>query len=124
MSINEFTEQQKQALLDLTMLAMYADGHLAGVEDQRVQRLLGVLGYETEYDRGKHYDASVSRVSRHSQTPESARTYASTLAQGFTTRDQRRFVQKVLDDVITSDSHVSLEETSLLSLVRESLEKV
>jgi len=69
MTIKDLTEQQKQALLDLTMLAMYADAHLASAEDQRVVRLLGLMGFATDYDREKHYDTSVSRVGRHSQTP-------------------------------------------------------
>ena len=122
MTIKDFTEQQKHALLDLTMLAMYADAHLASAEDLRVVRLLGVMGFATDYDREKQYDASVSRVSRHSQTAESAREYASSLVKSFTGREQRRLVQGILDDVVTSDSHVSLQESNFLSLVRESLE--
>jgi uncharacterized tellurite resistance protein B-like protein len=123
MTIKDFTDEQKQALLDLTVLAMYADAHLASAEDQRVQRLLGVMGFETDYDRGKQYDASVSRVSRNSQTAESARLYAGTLVLSFVTREQRRLVQDTLTDVVASDSHVSPQESGLLSLVRESLEK-
>jgi len=32
MNLKDFTEQQRQAVLDLAMLAMYADGHLASAE--------------------------------------------------------------------------------------------
>lgn len=123
MNIKDFTEQQKQALLDLTIIAMYADGHLTSIEDQRVQRLLGAMGFNTDYDRGKQYDAAISRVSRHSQTAESARLHAAGLAQSFATREQRRLVQGILDEIVTSDGHISLQESSLLSLVREALEK-
>lgn len=123
MNIKDFTEQQKQALLDLVTLAMYADGHLASAEDERVLRLLGTLGFATDYDRSKYYDAAVSRVSRHSQTAESARAYAHTQAQTFATREQRRLVTQALDDIVTSDSHVSDSESSFLSLVREVLER-
>lgn len=123
MSIEEFTEQQRQAFLDLVMLAMYADGYLASVEDERVLRLLGTMGFATDYDRNKHYDAAISRISRHSQTSESARAYAHTQAQAFTTREQRRLVTQVLDDIVTSDSHITESESSLLSVVREVLEK-
>ncbi len=123
MNIKDFTEQQKQALLDLTMIAMYADGHLTSKEDQRVQRLLAAMGFDTDYDRGKQYDAAISRVSRHSQTAESACLHAAGLAQSFATRDQRRFVQEILDEIVTSDGHISLQESSLLALVRDALEK-
>ena len=123
MNIKDFTEQQKQALLDLVTLAMYADGHLASAEDERVLRLLGAMGYSTDYDRTRHYDAAVSRVSRHSQTASNAQAYAHQQAQAFTTREQRRVVTQALDDVVTSDSHVSHGENTLLALVREVLEK-
>ena len=123
MNIKDFTEQQRQALLDLVTLAMYADGHLAATEDARVLRLLGAMGFATDYDRTKHYDAAVTRVSRHSQTAESARAYALTQAQVFTTRDQRRLVSQTLDDVVSSDSHVAERESSFLTLVREVLER-
>jgi len=123
MNIKEFTEQQQQALLDLVTVAMYADGHLASADDERVLRLLGTMGFTTDYDRSKHYDAAVTRVSRHSQTAESARAYAATLAQAFSTREQRRMVEGMLDDVVTSDSHITLQETSLLSVVREALQR-
>ena len=123
MNIQDLSEQQKHALLDLAMLAMYADGHLASAEDERVHRLLGAMGFDTQYDQGKHYDASVSRVSRHSQTAEMARTYATTLAQSFVDREQRRLVQATLDDLAASDSQVSAQETCFLSLVREVMER-
>jgi len=101
---------------------MYADAHLASAEDQRLRRLLEMMGFETDYDQGKQYDSSVSRVRRHAQNVESARIYAGGLVQDFTTHEQRRLVQNILNEVVTSDSHVSLQESSFLSLIRDSLE--
>jgi uncharacterized tellurite resistance protein B-like protein len=123
MDINQFTEQQKQVLLDLVTLAMYADGHLASAEDERVLRLLGSMGFATDYDRNQHYDAAITRVSRHSQTTESARAYAATLAETFTRPEQRRMVEEMLDDVVTSDRCVTPQESSLLSVVKEALQR-
>lgn len=123
MNIDEFSEPQKQALLDLVMLAIYADGHLASVENERVHSLLGSMGFVNRFDRDKHYDASVSRVSRHSQNAESARAHAVALAKSFSTREQRKKVQEILDEVVITDSHVSMQENSLLSVVSEALQK-
>jgi DUF4097 and DUF4098 domain-containing protein YvlB len=123
MNLKKFTAPQQQALLDLAMLAMYADGHLTFSEDERVLRLLGAMGFETEYDRGKHFDASVSRISRHSVTSDSARAHARTLAKAFTTREQQSQVQAILDDLVSSDSNLSPQEAKFLSVVREALDK-
>lgn len=119
MNLDDFTDPQREALLDLAMLAMYADGHLAAAEDERVHRLLGALGFNTDYDRNKHYDTAVSRVSRHSQTAASAREYTAGLAQSFTAREQRQQVLGILDDLLTSDSQVAPKESSYLGIVRE-----
>jgi uncharacterized tellurite resistance protein B-like protein len=123
MKIKDFSEHQKQALLDLVTLAMYADSHLAAVEDERVLRLLGAMGFDNDYDRSKRYDDAVSRVSRHSQTAESARAYALEQAQAFPTDQQRRLVAEALDDMVTSDSNVASSENSFLSIVRAVFER-
>jgi len=121
MSMKDFSEKQRQAFLDLAVLAMYADGNLAAVEDDRVQKLLAAMGDESEYDRDKHYDEAVSRVSRHSQTIESARNHAAALAKTFSTPEQRREVFKILDDLLVSDGCVSQEESNYLKVVQEAL---
>ena len=122
MNLKGFTEQECQGLLDLAVLAMYADGHLALVEDARVQRLLTAMGCDSDYDRDKHYDAAVSRVSRHSQTVEVARAHAATLAQVFTTREHRRQAYDVLSDLAASDNQVAPQEGSYLAVVRQAFQ--
>jgi len=121
MNVKNFNDAQRQALLDLAMLAMYADGRLTAVEDERVERLLTAMGFTTEYDRNKHYDASVSRVSRHSASAAAARKHATELAKSFSTKEQRRQVHDVLDDLMASDGGVAPEERELLAVVREAL---
>jgi hypothetical protein len=123
MNIKDFTEEQKLALLDLAMLVMYADGHLASAEDERVHRLLGTMEFESDYELDQRYDASVSRVGRYAPTAESAKAHATLLAQNFTTQEQRRLVHDTLNDLVTSDRHVTLQEGDLLSVVREVLQR-
>ena len=81
MDLKTFTDAQRQALLDLAVLAMYADGHLSTAEHERVERLLTGMGLTSDYERAALYDASVSRVSRHSGTLEAVRAHARKLAE-------------------------------------------
>jgi len=122
MNLTGFTDTQRQALLDLTMLAAYADGHLASAEDERIGRLLTALGCDTDYDRAKHYDASVSRISRHSATADAARGHAMQLARQFTSPEHRHQVLAVLDDLVTSDHSIAAKECGFLAVVREALQ--
>ena len=57
-----FSATQKQALFDLLILAMYADGHLSSVEDEHLQKLLEAMGFVDEIDRQREFDAAVTRM--------------------------------------------------------------
>ena len=123
MTIKDFTEQQKQALLDLVTLMMYADGHLASAEDERVSRLLTSMGFTSDYDRARQYDAAVARVRSHTKDTDKGSAYLKILIQAFPNHEQRRLIDQVLDDVITSDSHVADAENQLMAQLKEYLEK-
>jgi uncharacterized tellurite resistance protein B-like protein len=124
MDLADFSASQREALLDLAVLGMYADGHLAAAEDERVGRLLDGMGFATDYERARQYDAAVARVSRHSGKPEALQEKARSLAQSFTTAEQRRFVHNILRDLVASDGGISPAESQFLSAVRESLQVV
>jgi uncharacterized tellurite resistance protein B-like protein len=122
MEIARLTEQQRQDLLDLLILAMYADGHLDLVEDARLERLLASMGVETEYDRGRLLDASVTRLRDYSGSAELARKHAVQLAQSFTDPEQRRGLYQVLEQQVSSDNNVVPAEHEFLSAIRQALQ--
>jgi hypothetical protein len=122
MNINDLTKQQKEAILDLLVLAMYADSHLASVENARVQSWLTMMGIESEVDRNKQYDASVTRIRPHTETGWAAGVHARTLSLCFTTPEHRRWVYNALEDLLKSDSLVGAKESGFLIVARESFE--
>jgi uncharacterized tellurite resistance protein B-like protein len=122
MDLKEFNNPQRQALLELAVLGMYADGHLSAAEDERVQRLLTAMGFSSDYESAAQYDAAVARVSRHSITVDATAAHARTLAQNFTTPEQRRFVHTILRDLVASDGRISPQESTFLSALREAFQ--
>lgn len=121
MEISRLTEPQRRALLDLLILAMYADGHLDLGEDARLQRLLTAMGVETEYDRDRELDDSITRLREYSQNPRIARERAAQLVQCFTDAEQRRGVYQLVEQQVNSDTKVVPAEHEFLSAVREAL---
>ena len=117
-NLSDFTPEQRQALVDLLVLAMYADGYLASNEDALITRLLTEMGYTAAYEREREFDASVTRVRQYTENPDAARAHATTLARSFT-RDQGRKVYSFLDYIITSDSHITAVENQLLEALRD-----
>jgi hypothetical protein len=119
LSIENFTPQQNQALLDLLVLAMYRDGNLAKIEETRVQQLLAAMGFESDYDRNREFDNSVTRIRRQSQTPEAVKAYAANLAGNFTAKADQQSIYNFLSELTAMDGSVSVEESGFLAAVKE-----
>jgi len=110
-----FTTAQQRALLELLVLAMYADGHLTTIEDEQLQKLLTAFGHTEEFDRQREFDAAVTRMRPFAQSIQKAKEQALLLADAFTTRSQQKQVYGAVQQIMTSDQHVSSWESSLLS---------
>jgi uncharacterized membrane protein YebE (DUF533 family) len=121
MEITRLTDQQRKALLDLLILAMYADGHLDLAEDARLERLLTSMGFDTEYDRDRVMDESITRLREHSENPQKGRTQAVQLAQFFKDPEQCRGVYQLIEQQVNSDNSVVPAEHEFLSAVRQAL---
>jgi uncharacterized tellurite resistance protein B-like protein len=119
MEISRLTTEQREALIDLLIVAMYADGHLDLIEDARLNRLLTAMGFETDYDRQRKLDETITRLREYSQSAELARKHAVQLARHFTDPEQRRGVFQLLEQQISSDNNVVPAEHQFLSAIRE-----
>ena len=110
-----FSTAQQRALLELLVLAMYADGHLTTIEDEQLQKLLTAFGHTEEFDRQREFDAAVTRMRPFAQSIQKAKEQALLLADAFTTRSQQKQVYGAVQQMMTSDQHVSSWESTLLS---------
>jgi len=118
MNLTDFTPSQRQALLDLLVLGMYADGHLAVAENEKLQQLLTTLGCETQFDRDQQLDAAVTRIRQHARSAEAVRAHVLQLAAGFATREERQQVCALLEGLMASDRQVTPSEGQFVSVVR------
>lgn len=119
MNITGFAQEQKQALLDLLIIGMYADHNLASAEDKRIEQLLDTFGFSSDYERRKFCDEAFTRASRQSGSPEVIRSYLNQIAGHFPTREIRQRAYDVLADLLTSDGSLSPEESKLLVASKE-----
>lgn len=120
MEISKLTLQQQAALLEILILAMYADGSLDLDEDARLNRILSAMGVETEYDRDRVLDDCITRL-REYQSPQLARTHAVQLAKAFTDAEQCRGVYQLIEQQVNSDNSVVPNEHEFLSAMRQAL---
>lgn len=116
--LSAFSATQQQALFDLLILAMYADGHLTSFEDEQLQKLLAKMGHVEESDRQREFDAAVTRMRPAVQSIHQARQEALALADAFTDRTQQKQVFAAVEQIMTFDKHVSSWENTLLMELR------
>ena len=119
MNITGFTQEQKQALLDLLIIGMYADHNLTATEDARIEQLLDSFKFPSEYERDNFSDAAFTRASRQSGSPDAIRAYVSQITGHFPTREIRQRAYDILNDLLTSDGKVTSEESKLLTAAKE-----
>ena len=122
MNTKGFSDEQKAALLDLLVLGMYQDGHIAAAEDERVQLLVKSFDLESDYVRQQFTDASFGRVSKQQRTPEAVRSAVFNYDSTFKDSRQRRQALDALAELLASDNRVTNEENRFLVMVEEALE--
>jgi len=113
-----FTASQKQALFDLLILAMYADGHLSSFEEEALKKLLVGMGFTDEIDQQREFDAAVTRIRPALQSIYKAKELALGLADEFTARPQQKLVFAAVEKIMTFDNNISTWENTLLSELR------
>ena len=119
MNLDGFSGEQRQALLDLMVLAMYADSNLTLAETSCVQRLLASMGFATDYDRQKQFDAAITRVRRRAGSAAANLPYADEMARCFTTPEERQQVSSLLGELMASDHQAAPAETRFMEQIRQ-----
>ena len=115
--LGRLSEAQRTAFLDLAVLTMYVDAHLASAEDARVQAMLTGMGYASEHDRNREYDASVARIRPHAENVEAAQSYAAELLAKFPSSQWRMAIQ-VVDELTKADRAVSEQEVGFVQSLK------
>jgi uncharacterized tellurite resistance protein B-like protein len=118
MDLTKLTTDERNALLDALVLAMYSDAHLARTEDARIEKLLGAMGFPAKFERDREFDAAVTRVRKHADSTTAAREVTNNLATTLSKRGDRDTVIQAITELIGSDSRVSPEETKFLDMIK------
>lgn len=119
MSYAEFNDDQKLALLELLVMGMYADDHLALAEDARLLTVLATLPAASDDARARRLDEIITRAGRHAISVESRRARTRELAKQFPTLELRQRAYAEVEALLSSDREVSGAEQELLLLVKE-----
>jgi DNA-binding NarL/FixJ family response regulator len=119
MDLNAFTDIQKQALVDLLTLGMYADGNLDLIEEEIARNVLDAIPFSSDSARKYFIDASFTRARKNGASPESTRKYVSHISNMFSTQALRSQARAALEESLKSDNNLADRERELLAMVAE-----
>jgi uncharacterized tellurite resistance protein B-like protein len=119
MNLTGFTDQQKQTLLDLLVIGMYADGNLADAEDAKIENVLDTIRFPSQSERERFIDASFTRARQHLDSPQLTRDFVADIARHFPTANIRRKALADLEELLSSDNKIDDKENQLFAVVRE-----
>ena len=113
-----FSPAQQHALLELLILAMFADGQLTTAEDPQLQPLFAALGQTDATDRQNVFAAAVTRLRPYAQSLFKAKDQALLLMGNFTDRRQQKTVSEAVQKRMDVNHHVTSWENTLLMELR------
>jgi uncharacterized tellurite resistance protein B-like protein len=119
MNLTGFNDQQKQTLLDLLVIGMYADGNLADAEDAKIESVLNTITFSSDSARDRFIDASFTRARQHLDSPQITRDFVADIDKHFPTPDIRRKAYSDLEELVSSSHPAGEKENRLLAIVRE-----
>lgn len=118
MNLTGFDDQQKQTLLDLLVIGMYANGHLADAEDAKIEGVLDTMSFASLTEREQFIDASFTRTRKHLDSPQAMRDFVVDIAKHFPTPDLRRKAYDDLEDLLAGEK-TNDNENRFLTIVKE-----
>lgn len=110
---------QTNAILDLLVLGVYADGHLAMVEDERLHEFLKRQGIETEDERRQSIGEAVTRMERHVGNEAARRQQLAELAARLDAPAARSLALSTLERLLCVDEKYPPGEEHFWSEVRK-----
>lgn len=114
---------QSEGLLDLLILGMYADGHLAISEDERMHEFLKQQGATNVEDRLRLIGEGVTRVGRHAGNDVTRPQYVAHLAGRFTRSAEKNLALAVLERLLCVDETFATREERFWNEVKAVFER-
>jgi hypothetical protein len=117
MTTASLNQSQREALLNLLALGMYADNHLSLKEDEALVAGLDALDWESGVGRTMFLDSAVTRASQ-ADTDGKVETYLADCAKAFDSTESKRAALECLTRFLHTDGIAESETPFLEKLDR------
>lgn len=116
------TQSQRESLLDLLSLAIFADSHISLKEDNALESALDSLGWDSTQSREIFLYGSVSRAREASSSDDASSLFIAEKAKAFSEPAAQTAALDLLQKVFASDG-IAEAEATFLNRVRRGFAK-
>lgn len=107
------TQPQREAVLDLVILALFADSHLSLKEDERLQAALDKIGWESVKPREIFFCNSMNRARKASDSEAATNEYITARVKDLNVWSKSETLS-LLESLLASDGVTALESAFLV----------
>lgn len=113
------TQPQREAVLDLVILALFADSHLSLKEDARLQEALDKIGWESTKPREIFFCNSMNRARKAADSADATDEYIATRTKELNVWSKTETLS-LLESLLASDG-VTAVESAFLARVKSAM---
>ncbi len=113
-----FTQPQREALIDLLLLGMYADHTLSLAENQFLDDEVEELVWDSPTSPGAYLSAAIHRVRSAEESAEKRNALLQSITERFGNVHGKQGALIVLNDLLTSDGMAEQEQALMAEIQR------
>jgi hypothetical protein len=114
-------QKQREALVDLLLLGMFADGWLKVSDDQKLRSVIEEIGWESYQTPDLYFQSAIAKARDAADTETGTRSRLKKINEGLASDDTRQLALERLERFLSLDNESALEESKFLELAKENL---
>jgi hypothetical protein len=114
-------QKQREALLDLLLLGMFADGSLKVSDDQKLTSVIAEIGWESYQTPDLYFQSAIAKARDAADTEVGTLARLRKINDGLASDDIRHLAIERLEQLLRVDGEPGLEESKFLELARANL---
>ena len=118
------TQKQREALVDLLLLGMFADGSLKVSEDQKLLSVIREVGWQSYQTPDLYLQSAIAKAREASDTEDATRRRLEKISENLATAETRQKAVTYLTQFLGVDGAVDAAESRFLELAKGALGSV
>lgn len=117
----KLTQKEREAIVDLLHLCLYADSHIALKEGDFISQIVDVIGWETQRSFGTYEARSVSSARAAREHPASKAKFIEGAAARLESKEARAWALDLCKQLFAADGSTVGKETAVLGEIQTAL---